>query len=258
YDLKWESPWAQDDASYKENGSWTGPPAKRSQEMRINFPTQNWNLKKAHTDILPADTIFLDLQKSDEALLMSMRPKTRYNIRLSHRKGVRVRQADLSEIGIWYALYSETCTRNGIHLHDMFFFESLFTAEMKDWGSAVPELLFAEVDGEPSAAMFLVTSGRRATYLYGASSTRKRNFMSTYALQWEAMKRAKAAGCTEYDMFGVAPKPDPSHPMYGLYRFKAGFGGSIFHRMGCWDYPLDYKAYETYLASEMLSQGYHL
>ena len=62
--------------------------------------------------------------------------------------------------------------------------------------------------------------------------------MPTYALQWEAIRRAKAAGCLEYDMFGVAPQPDPTHPMYGLWKFKHGFGGEIFHQLGCWDYPL--------------------
>jgi lipid II:glycine glycyltransferase (peptidoglycan interpeptide bridge formation enzyme) len=82
--------------------------------------------------------------------------------------------------------------------------------------------------------------------------------MATYALQWEAIQRAKARGCTEYDMFGISSKPEPSHPLYGLYRFKRGFGGTIFHRMGCWDYPLNTELYERYRTAEMTSQGYHL
>ncbi len=66
--------------------------------------------------------------------------------------------------------------------------------------------------------------------------------MPTYALQWEAIKIAKEYGCTEYDMFGVSPGPDHSHPMYGLYQFKTGFGGELFHHLGCWDYLLDFHA----------------
>ena len=73
------------------------------------------------------------------------------------------------------------------------------------------------------AAMFLVMSAYRATYLYGASSSRMRSVMPTYALQWKAMPIAKQCGCMEYDMFGDAPNPDPSHPMYGLYKFKQGY-----------------------------------
>jgi lipid II:glycine glycyltransferase (peptidoglycan interpeptide bridge formation enzyme) len=82
--------------------------------------------------------------------------------------------------------------------------------------------------------------------------------MATYALQWEAIRTLKDAGCTEYDMFGVSPSPDPSHPMYGLYRFKSGFGGRLFHRMGCWDYPLDEDAYKVFSSGEMKAQGYHV
>ncbi|MNV56703.1 FemAB family protein [compost metagenome] len=82
--------------------------------------------------------------------------------------------------------------------------------------------------------------------------------MATYALQWEAMKIAKNKGCIEYDMFGVAPNPDPSHPLHGLYKFKTGFGGELYHRMGCWDYPLDTEQYHRFIATEMQSQGYHL
>lgn len=82
--------------------------------------------------------------------------------------------------------------------------------------------------------------------------------MATYALQWRAIQEAKAAGCLEYDLFGVSPSADPSHPLYGLYRFKRGFGGELYHRMGCWDYPLDENDYESCAAAEMNSQGYHL
>ena len=58
-------------------------------------------------------------------------------------------------------------------------------------------------------------------------------------------------------MFGVAPNADESHPMYGLYKFKRGFGGVIFHRLGCWDYPIDEEKYQCLVASEMSMQGYY-
>jgi lipid II:glycine glycyltransferase (peptidoglycan interpeptide bridge formation enzyme) len=45
--------------------------------------------------------------------------------------------------------------------------------------------------------------------------------------------------CCEYDMFGITPDSNPTHPMHGLYKFKHGFGGDIYHQLGCWDYPLD-------------------
>lgn len=259
YDLLWESPWAKDDAYFDTHGNWSGPPRKANQEIRLNFDTQNWNLKKANTNILPSDTVFIDLRKDEQQLLKEMKAKTRYNVRLARRKGVEVRKADMADLEIWYALYRETCQRNRIYLNDIDYFKAVLGTPASDVRSpARVELLIAEIGDRPLAAMFLVFVGKRATYLYGASATRHREYMASYALQWAAMKQAKQRGCTEYDMFGVAPHPDPSHPLYGLYRFKIGFGGNIFHRMGCWDYPLNADDYESYLTAEMQSQGFHL
>lgn len=105
--------------------------------------------------------------------------------------------------------------------------------------------------------LFLVLSAHRATYLYGASSSRMRNLMPAYALQWKAQQLALASCCVEYDMFGIAPSPNPSHPMYGLYKFKKGFGGEIYHQLGCWDYPIIDDKYNYFVACAMNGQGYY-
>ena len=259
YDLSWESFWAKDDAFYEENDTWKGPPPVMNQELRINFNTKKWNLRKSSTNILPSDTLFIDLSQTEEELLRQMRAKTRYNIRLSYRRGVRIRKASFNELDTWYKLYKETCKRNKIHLHDFEYFKTVLGTGADDCLSpAEVELLFAEKNRQPLAAMFLSYSGQRATYLYGASSSAKRNHMATYALQWDAIRRAKGKGYKEYDMFGVAPHPNPGHPLYGLHRFKTGFGGHIYHRLGCWDYPFDAEKYEMFLSAEMNGQGYHL
>ncbi len=258
YDLAWESFWNDKD-HYTGDGIWEGPPEKHIQEFRFNYNTRNWNLKKSNSDILPAHTIYMDLKKDEESLFKQMKPKTRYNIHLSERKGVMVRQAGFEEFSTWYALYRETAERNRFFLHPESYFKTVLAAKAADTASpAEVALLLAEKDGIPLAAMFLVLSGNRGTYLYGASSSQNRNTMATYALQWHAMQYAKNHGCSEYDFFGIAPKPEPSHPLYGLYRFKTGFGGEIHHRLGCWDYPLNEEMYLYYHSLEMQNQSYHL
>jgi lipid II:glycine glycyltransferase (peptidoglycan interpeptide bridge formation enzyme) len=188
-----------------------------------------------------------------------MKPKTRYNIGLAHRKGVTVKSMGLDGIHIWYELYKETAARNHILLNDLKYFQAVLSARADDTHSpADVNLLVAEKDDKPLAAMFLVITQNRGSYLYGASSSTERNLMATYALQWEAICRSKEAGCTEYDMFGISPSPDPQHPLYGLYKFKSGFGGDIYHSLGCWDYPLDKDLYTLFRASELNSQGYHI
>lgn len=258
YDLCWKSHWTSED-DFDSNGNWLGEPSVKSQEIMFNFNTINWNLRKASFNILPANTIFLNLEDGKENLLERMKPKTRYNIGLSQRKGVQVRTAGMESINVWYELYKETALRNGIVLNEMKYFEAILSAASEDSGSQTGvKLLIAELDKKPLAAMFLILSDKRGSYLYGASSNSNRNLMAAYALQWEAINKSINEGCTQYDMFGISPNPDPSHPLYGLYKFKIGFGGSIFRGLGCWDYPLCGNEYFVFRSIESTTRGFHI
>lgn len=257
YDLNWESHWCKEE-DFDEDGTWIGLPKSEFQEIKLNYGTCNRNLRKANTNILPANTIVLDLTQKESDLLQRMKPKTRYNIKLALRKGVEVRSMGIEGLKIWYDLYHETALRNGLFINDYLYFETMFASKMEGEDNEVKvQLLVAYYDGIPLTAMFLVLSSYRATYLYGASSSQMRNVMSTYALQWKAIQIAKANNCFEYDMFGIAPSPNPSHPMYGLYKFKQGFGGEIYHQLGCWDYPIEEDKYNYFSACEMNMQGYY-
>lgn len=259
YDLCWESYWAKDQECFDELGHWRGEPEITAQELRFNFNTTNWNFRKAHFNILPSNTVFINLRRDTTGMLESMRPKTRYNIGLAERRGVSVKLMGIDSLPVWYKLYQETAIRNNIHLNDIKYFEAVLNARANDSQSPTEVfLLVAELGNMPLAAMFLIITGNRGSYLYGASSSENRNYMATYALQWEAIKISKERGCTEYDMFGVSPTPDPSHPLYGLYKFKIGFGGNLFHSMGCWDYPLIPEKYAIFKSSELNSKGFHI
>ena len=109
----------------------------------------------------------------------------------------------------------------------------------------------ADLNNEILASTFLVLSNKCGVYLFGASSSDNKQHMASYALQWESIIQAKKHGCSEYDMFGCAPNLNPSHPLYGVHLFKKGFGGRIFHRMGCWDYPFLQEDYDLMIALEM-------
>lgn len=257
YDLNWQSHWCKAD-DYDESGNWIGLPQKEFQEIKLNFGTFNHKLTKSNSNILPSNTILIDLRPDEESILQRMKPKTRYNIRLSQRKGVEVRSVGVEGLSQWYDLYTQTALRNGLTLNDFSYFQTMFSSKMECPDDEVNvQLLIAYHDGVPLAAMFLVLSAYRATYLYGASSSFNRSVMPTYALQWRAMQLAKAHKCLEYDMFGISPNPDPTHPMYGLYKFKQGFGGDIYHQLGCWDYPVDDSKYRDLAACEMNMTGYY-
>ncbi|WP_320130191.1 peptidoglycan bridge formation glycyltransferase FemA/FemB family protein [uncultured Sphaerochaeta sp.] len=242
YDLPWKRPWEEENLQ------------RMLQELRLNWGTEKKLLRKSCTDQLPPDTIFIDIEGSESDILSRMHPKTRYNIRLALKKGVVVRKGTFEDLPLFYELYKETCVRNSLNLHDSSYFSSFFGVRGNEAGFS---LFLAELDGVPLSAMFLTHSANRATYLFGASSSRNRNSMSTYALQWNAILQARIWGCTQYDMFGIAPSEQQSHPMHGLNTFKKGFGGTIFHRMGCWDYSFDEELTNELFAYEMVEPGYH-
>ena len=257
YDLNWKSHWCKAD-DFDAEGHWIGLPGKEFQEIQLNFGTACHNLRKANTNILPTNTIVLDMSCPEEEIINRMKSKTRYNIRLSQRHGIEVRSAGMEGLEEWYRLYCETALRNGLHLNDIHYFRSMFASKMECTAPHVNvQLLIAYYDKIPLAAMFLILSSHRATYLYGASSSNHRNLMPTYALQWRAIQIAREHNCIEYDMFGIAPDVEESHPMYGLYKFKRGFGGDIYHQLGCWDYPLEEDKYQYYSALEMSTKGYY-
>ncbi len=257
WDLPWESPYAREPELYDEAGVWKGAPEPRVREMRMNFGTNRGRLRKALGNVLPTDTVLVSLSGSEEELLSRMKPKTRYNVRLALRNGVEVREGGPGDLPAWMELYTETAARNGFFRHGEEYFRAVFPDGSGGSGLEKIKFLVAEREGVPLAALFLAVSSTRATYLYGASSSGGRSLMAPYALQWAAIRTARAEGCDDYDLFGVSPRPDPNHPMYGLYRFKSGFGGSLFHRQGCWDYPLDSEGYAEFRARELGDAGFY-
>lgn len=251
YDLMWQNLWAEEDTYFDSSGNWIGPPPDRTQELRFNFNTRLWNLKKSPEDILPKDTFFLDVTKSERALLSEMRYNTRYSIRKSSNTGLSIKNYGKEGLNLWYPLYLETATRHGLPKMSPAYFASFFNNQDNERNGVKVQLLMADHDGDLLAGMFFVLSRKRGTYLYGASSSKKRDKLASYALQWKAIKIAKQSGCSEYDLFGSAPNLSKRHPLYGITIFKKGFGGELFHRMGCWDYPFNHEEYKGFRISEI-------
>ena len=85
-----------------------------------------------------------------------------------------------------------------------------------------------------------------AYYVYGMSRNLHREKMPTYLLQWEAMKLAKAGGCTAYDLWGAPEIFDESDSMWGVYRFKEGLGGEVVRTLGAYDFVPNQLWYKLY------------
>jgi len=189
------------------------------------------------------NTLLTDLRPSEDDLLAGMKPKWRYNIRLATRKGVRVRDGSHADLPAFYAMYAETGARDGFITRPLDYYQDAWGSFM-DAGLA--HLLLAELDGELLAGVMLFHFGPTAWYMYGASRHIYRDTMPNHLLQWEAMRWAKAHGCTTYDWWGAPDVLDESDRMWGVYRFKEGFGGKFVQTIGAWDYPVLPVLYRLY------------
>ena len=264
FDPPWylvEEPRAEIQAASRTGTSAEAGAAPEVPASKVDRPKLGAPLRRAAADIQPPDTVLLDLRPGEEELLAAMKPKWRYNVRLAARKGVAVEEAGADALGEFYRLYEATAARDRIALHPLRYYERQF-ALAASWEAGAegrrPDLRLwvARHEGAALAAIITLFRGPRAVYLYGASSDERRELMPAYALQWAAIRAAKAAGCVEYDFYGIPPTDDPGHPMAGLYRFKTGFGGSIAHRAGSWDFPLDPILYSLFRAAEDARRWY--
>lgn len=219
------------------------------EEKRFDPPP---GMLASHQSIQPPRTIIIDLSTDEEILLANMKQKTRYNIRLAEKKGVRVYPSE--DLATFYKLMTLTGGRDRFGVHSQEYYQRAYDL-FSPSGSC--RLFQADFEGEPLAALMVFARGNCAWYLYGASSDAHREMMPTYLLQWEAMRWAKARGAEEYDLYGIPDMPEAeleesfahrTDGLWGVYRFKRGFGGQIRRTAGPWDrvyQPLLYRAYQS-------------
>lgn len=218
---------------------WGGQDDQRSLPA-INDFLQQTGFNPADS-IQPRSSILVDIRGDEAAILAAMKQKTRYNIRLATKKGVTVRQAGAADVAAFHRLATVTADRNNFGVHELRYYRTAYDLFAPDKCA----LLIAEVAGEPIAALMAFRRGDDAYYFYGASSNQHRNLMATYLVQWEAMRWAKSQGCTSYDLWGI-PEADPASletefqhrhdGLWGVYRFKRGFGGQVVQTVGAYDY----------------------
>ena len=204
------------------------------------------------------NTILIDLSLSEEELLARMKQKTRYNVHLVEKKGVTVRPGALADLLMLYKLYAETSVRDGFVIRDENYYHTVWQTFMHNAPSAIgdrpsaishqpfAEPLIAEFEGQAVAAIFVFYFAGRAYYLYGMSRDAHREKMPNHLLQWEAMRRAKAAGCKAYDLWGAPDVFDESDSIWGVFLFKKGLGGQVVRTLGAWDYPASRLLYKLY------------
>lgn len=204
--------------------------------------------------IQPLRTLVIDVCGTEAEILGRMKQKTRYNIRLAMKRGVIVQaSASLDE---FYKLIQVTSERDEFGVHSLEYYRKCYEL-FNPRGEC--ELLLAKYEGQVLGGLMVFSRGKRAWYFYGASSNQYRDLMPTYLLQWEAIRWARSRGCTSYDLWGVPDENEEtleaqfttrSDGLWGVYRFKRGFGGAIYRSAGSWDrvyQPTLYRLYRWWI-----------
>jgi len=171
----------------------------------------------ADTLIQPLHNMVLNIDgKTEDELMKGFAEKTRYNVRLSGRKGVTVRYSrDKKDLKTFYDIYKITTIRDKIGCRDYDYFERMLDA----YDENKLRIYIAEYEGEALSAAIATNVGGELFYVYGASSNEKRNFMPNYAMQMAMIRWGLETGCKKYNFGGVLNLS----PDNGLYKFKIGF-----------------------------------
>ncbi len=207
--------------------------------------------------LFPRWTFWLDLKKSEEELMAAMHSKTRYNIRLSERHGVKIVEDNSDQVfNTHLKLLFETTERQGFYAHDKDYhrkmWQTLKPSNQKNQGLTA-HLFVASYQNKPLVTWILFIFNNVLYYPYGGSSREHREVMPSYAMMWEAIRFGKRMGCETFDLWGT-PGPDPSKtdPWYGFHRFKMGFNPQLIEFIGTYDLVINPLRYRLFTLADFL------
>ncbi len=221
-----------------------------------------FGLRVSPQAIQPPRTIVLDLSGDEEAILARMNQGTRRNIRKSARFEVAIRYGTRDDVPRFNALLADTGARDEFGVHAPEYYQRAYDL-FAPVGRAA--LILGSYDGQDLAGVMVFRLGDWGWYFYGASSDRERQRMASYGVQWEGIRWAKASGARWYDLYGV-PDAEPdeleaqfearSDELWGVYRFKRGWGGDVVRGAGAWDRVYSPPLYALYrLAVRLLRRA---
>ena len=222
-------------------------------------PTHEYKFKNLYLSSHPLFTKYdfiLDLTKSEDELIKNMHSKTRYNLRLAQKKGVKVIEDNSDTVFKEYLKLSrETIERQRFYAHSESYHKLMWNTlrpklnEAIDKNKLTAHLLKATYNGETLVTWIVFVLGNTLYYPYGASSDKYREVMASNLMMWEAIRFGKNLGLEKFDMWGaLGPNPDSKDPWYGFHKFKQGYGGKLIEFVGSYDFvinPFMYRIYKT-------------
>ncbi len=218
------------------------PPVRYSPEAHRRLLTYGFRPSKFHNQ--PRSTLVISLTDDESAILSRMHRKTRRNIRLGLRDVV-VEEGQAADLDAFYRLLQETARRARFSIRSPDYYR-------QEWNALAPaglvKLFLARYRGKVVAARLPALFGRWAATLHSGSSVAHRKLKLNEPLMWAGIRWAKSQGCLAYDLWGIpdavgahvhAGRPLPAVQtggLWGVYRFKRGFGGEVVYYVGAYDF----------------------
>ncbi|MCP4524279.1 MAG: peptidoglycan bridge formation glycyltransferase FemA/FemB family protein, partial [Candidatus Gracilibacteria bacterium] len=201
---------------------------RKENSLFIQYETNDYsqNIHKTKNDFseghykkfITPYTAVIDLSLDIDTILANMKPKGRYNIKLTAKKGVitKIVKKNQKNISDFFDLMTETTSRDSFS-GNTFDYYNLFLETIND-----SELILAYKDGVAIAGGIFIFTKEVAIYYYGASSSKKeyRNLMAPYGVQYLAIQEAKKRGSKIYDFLGIATPDEKDSELSGVTEFK--------------------------------------
>ena len=197
-----------------------------------------------YQQLQPSHTLVIDLAPSHEEILAQMSQNSRNITRNYAKKGISIHTSyDQADVTILTSLLSRVASRNHIRTHSSDYFEAQ-AAALFPTKNAV--LYYASVNNNPIAAALVYDDDTTRYYAHAAANDEYRKLSAGTALVGQMILDAKDKGLSHFDLYGIAPNDDPSHPWAGFTKFKRSFGGTPVTSVGAWDLPLKPLPYSFY------------
>jgi len=188
-------------------------------------------------------TFQIDLTPNEEDLMKSFTGKTRYNIRLAERKGVKVCEDNSDKAFQKYLdLTRETTQRQGFYAHTEKYHRLMWNILKK---AGIAHLFRATYQGEIITTWILFSWRDFLYYPYGASTEKHKEVMANNLMMWESIKFGKKLGLTTFDLWGREEGK-------GFTKFKEGYNPKVVEFLGTWDLVINKPIYKIYRITETL------
>lgn len=161
-------------------------------------------------------TILVDLDRDEDALLASLHGKWRSPLRATLKAGITLEEGSYAAFyDRFRVLYDEVQEAKGF---DPVISPDFYrTVEGSDFDHRI---LIATKDGQDLGAITVGLAGQGAVYLFGATAEAGRRLNAGYYLTWQGLIMAKSRGCAAYDLGGIDPDDNPT-----VTRFKRRTNG---------------------------------